>query len=176
MHFSSLWSVEQNDGTKIVRERMYDMMRLLVEKSLQGSNILNNEHELSLVLETHGFQQDEIYDAITWVQQILGDRGDQSENYSRSGKGTAIRVLHPEERLAFSPAAHGLIHRLFNSGVIDDYVREEIIQRCIDLAAEEIGLEEVRTITLLILLKDRRDTLSENVMDILGVKKVRSSK
>ncbi len=156
---------------------MYDMMRILVEKSLQGSNILNDEHELALVLGNHGFQQDEVYDALTWVQQILGERGDDyAENYSRTGKGAAVRVLHPEERLAFSPAAHGLIHRLYNSGVVDDVLREEIIQRCIDLAAEEIGLEEVKTITLLILLKDRRDALSETVREILGIHHVRPSK
>lgn len=155
---------------------MYDMMHILVEKSLQGSNILNDEHELALVLGNHGFQQDEVYDALTWVQQILGERGDDAENYSRTGKSAAIRVLHPEERLAFSPAAHGLIHRLYNSGGIDDFLREEIIQRCIDLAAEEIGLEEVKTITLLILLKDRRDALSETVKEILGIHKVRPSK
>ncbi len=156
---------------------MYDMMRILVEKSLQGSNILNDEHELALVLGNHGFQQDEVYDALTWVQQILGERGDDyAENYSRTGKGAAVRVLHPEERLAFSPAAHGLIHRLYNSGVVDDVLREEIIQRCIDLAAEEIGLEEVKTITLLILLKDRHDALSDTVKEILGIPKVRPSK
>ena len=159
-----------------MRERMYDMMRILVEKSLQGSNILNDEHELGQVLGNHGFQQDEIYDAIAWVQQILGERDDYSENYSRSGRGAAVRVLHPEERLAFSPAAHGLIHRLYISGAIDVCLREEIIQRCIDLAAEEIGMDEVKTITLLILLKDRRDALSDTVREILGIHKVRPSK
>ena len=168
--------MKHDEEADIVRERMYDMIRILVEKSLRGSNILNDEHELALVLGNHGFQQDEVYDALSWVQQILGERGDYAENYSRTGKGAAVRVLHPEERLAFSPAAHGLIHRLYNSGVIDDFLREEIIQRCIDLAAEEIGLEEVKTITLLILLKDRRDALSETAKDILGISKVRPSK
>ncbi len=159
-----------------MRERMYDMMRILVEISLQGSNILNDEHELTQALGSHGFQPDEIYDALSWVQQILGERGDYAESYSRSSRGAAVRILHPEERLAFSPAAHGLILRLYNNGVIDDFLREEIIQRCIDLAAEEIGLEEVKTITLLILLKDRRDALSETVREILGISKVRPSK
>lgn len=159
-----------------MRERMYDMLQILVDISLQGSNILNNEHELAQTLGSHGFQQDEIYDALAWVQQILGERGDYAEGYSRSSRGTAIRVLHPEERLAFSPAAFGLIHQLYNRGVIDDFLREEIIQRCIDLAADEIGLEEVKTITLLILLKDRRDALSETVREILGIPQVRQSK
>lgn len=158
-----------------MRERMYDMMRLLVESTLQGANVLNDEHELSKVLGNHGFQPEEIYDAIAWVQQILGDRGEFADTTSRGGRTRSVRVLHPEERLAFSPAAHGLIHRLSNQGVIDEFLREEIIQRCIDLAVEEIGLEEVRTVALLILLKDRRDALSNSVMEMLGVQNVRSS-
>ncbi len=152
---------------------MYDMMRILVGESLRGSNVLFDERELTLALEIRGFQPDEVYEALSWVQQIHGEGRDYNERIFDSSRGKSLRVMHPEERLAFTPAAHGLIHKLYTSGAVDDVLREEIIQRCIDLATDEIGLEEVKTITLLILLKDRREVLSDRVMEILDIEKSR---
>ncbi|MBT3435966.1 MAG: DUF494 family protein [Nitrospinaceae bacterium] len=154
---------------EILRERMYDMMRILVEASLRGSNVLVDERELTLMLENKGFQADEIFEAISWVHHLPGAREEYNEGIYESGRGKVIRILHPEERLAFSPAAHGLIHKLYYDGAVDEIQREEIIQRCIDLASGEIGLEEVKTVALLLLLKERKDALSENIMKILGI-------
>ena len=150
-------------------ERMYDMMRILVEAALRGSNVLVDDHNLTVMLENKGFQADEIFEAISWVHHLHGARDEYYEGIYESGHGKVIRILHPEERLAFTPAAHGLIHKLYLDGAVDEVLREEIIQRCIDLASDEIGLEEVKTVTLLLLLKERKDALSENIMKTLGI-------
>ena len=153
-----------------LRERMYEMMQILVEESFRGSNILFDDRELTATLENRGFQPEEIFEVLSWVHHIHGDPEDYNQGLSTDNRGRTVRVLHPEERLAFSPAAHGLIHQLYTAGAIDEILREEIIQRCIDLASDEIGLEEVKTMTLLILLKERRDALSDSVLDILEIK------
>ncbi len=152
---------------------MCAIMRILVEKSLEGRNILNEEREISSLLESRGFPQEEIYDALSWLQQIHNDWGEGGETLQRGRRGRAVRVMHPEERLAFTPAAQGLIHLLHSRGAIDDYLREEIIQRCIDLAEEEIDLEVAKTVTLLVLFKEHRDALGETVLKILDEDKSR---
>ncbi len=154
---------------------MYAMMQALVERSLEGANILHDEREISNLLASRGFQQEEIFDALSWLQQIPADRREGADPLLPSKRRRAVRVMHPEEHLAFSPAAQGLVHRLYNTGAIDDCLREEIIQRCIDLSEEEIGLSEVKTVTLLVLLKERREALGSNILQILEEEKVRPS-
>ena len=149
-----------------MREKMYSMVQILVERCLQDRRVLENEREMVSLLTNRGFLQEEIYDVLSWIQQFGYDmRGGESK---LSGRRTrAVRVMHPEERLAFTPAAQGLLHRLYSSGSIDDHLREEIIQRCIDLVDEEIGLEEVKTTTLLVMFKENRDTPGEKVFQIV---------
>jgi len=152
---------------------MYEMVRILVEEAFSGSNILFDDRELTSTLENRGFQTEDTLDALSWVHHTRSDTENYDQRPIAEGRGHAVRVLHPEERLAFSPAAHGLLHQLYTVGAIDDFLREEIIQRCIDLASDEIDLETVQTITLFILLKERRDVLDGNVLDILEAKKFR---
>ena len=158
-----------------MRERMYDMMRILVDESLNGANVLFDDHELTVMLEHRGFLPDEIYEALSWLHNMQGDSNEYNESIFDNKRGKSVRVLHPEERLAFTPAAHGVIHKLCTQGVINDILREEIIQRCIDLASNEIGLEEVKTVTLLIFLKKRRDSLSNSLIEVLGIEGNRPS-
>ena len=150
-----------------MREKLFAMMRLLVDKALEGNHILQDEREISNFLASRGFQQEDIYDALSWLQQLPQERREAGDTLARSRRGKAVRVLHPEEHLAFSPAAQGIIHRLYNAGAIDDWLREELIQRCIDLSEEEIGLSEVRTVALLVLLRERRDALRPGVLQML---------
>jgi len=119
-----------------MRDKLFAMMRLLVDKAMEGSSILQDEREISNFLASRGFQQEDIYDALSWLQQLPMDRREGGDAFAQSRKGRAVRVLHPEEHLAFSPAAQGIIHRLYNAGAIDDWLREELIQRCIDLSEE----------------------------------------
>ena len=142
------------------------MVQVLVERCRQDRSVLNNEREMVSLLTSRGFLQEEIYDVLSWVQQFGFDmRGGESKLIGRRTR--TVRVMHPEERLAFTPAAQGLLRRLYNSGSIDDYLREEIIQRCIDLVDEEIGLEEVKTTTLLVMFKENRDVPSENIFHVV---------
>lgn len=156
-----------------MREKLLTMMQLLVDKALEGSHILQDEREISNFLAGRGFQQEDIYDALSWLQQLPADRRESPDPAAQSRRGRAVRVLHPEEHLAFSPAAQGVIHRLYNAGAIDDWLREELIQRCIDLSEEEIGLPEVRTVALLVLLRERRDALRPGVLEMLRGENVR---
>lgn len=156
-----------------MREKLFAMMRLLVDQAMEGSHILQDEREISNFLASRGFQQEDIYDALSWLQQLPLDRREGGDAFTQSRRGRAVRVLHPEEHLAFSPAAQGIVHRLYNAGAIDDWLREELIQRCIDLSEEEIGLAEVRTVALLVLLRERRDALRPGVLQMLRDDNVR---
>ncbi len=156
-----------------MREKIYAMLCILVDKSLKGPNILHDEREISSLLLSRGFPQEDIYDILSWLQQFPGDQRDDSAPQWPTTKGKAVRVMHPEEHLAFTPAAQGILHRLYNNGVIDDYLREEIIQRCIDLTEEEIGLDEVKTVTLLVLFKERREAVGDSVLKVFEESQVR---
>lgn len=152
-----------------MREKMFTMIRILVEKALEDRNFLSDEREMTTLLESRGFSQEEIYDAISWLQQIHGEWSSGEEPLRAERRHKSIRVLHPEERLAFSPAAQGLVHRLHALGALDDHQREEVLQRCIDLTDEEIDTEIVKTVILLVLFKENRDVLGEDIQGLLQI-------
>ncbi|MDA1001589.1 MAG: DUF494 family protein [bacterium] len=152
-----------------MREKMFAMIRILVEKALEDRSLLSDEREMTALLESRGYSQEEIYDAVSWLQQIHGDWSGGEEALRTERRKRSIRVFHPEERLAFSPAAQGLVHRLYALGALDDHLREEVLQRCIDLTDEEIDAETVKTVILLVLFKENRDVLGEDIQSLLRI-------
>lgn len=147
-----------------MREKMYAMMKILVDKCLAGENILGDEREMTNLLQSSGFQPEDIYDAVGWLQQSATETREAPDIPWECRRHRAVRVMHPEEYLAYTPAAQGLLHRLYNGGVIDDQLREEIIQRCIDINEDEIDTEQVKTITLLVMFKERHEAPGNAVL------------
>lgn len=148
---------------------MFTMMQILVDKAAEDRNFLSDEREVTTLLESRGFAQEEIYDAISWLQQIHGEWGGDRDVLRAERRERSIRVLHPEERLAFSPAAQGLVHRMYGLGALDDYQREEVLQRCIDLTDEEIDIEVAKTVILLVLFKENRGLMGEEIQSLLQI-------
>ncbi|MFQ5894215.1 MAG: DUF494 family protein [Nitrospinota bacterium] len=150
-----------------MRERMFQIMSIIVQHAIKDRNLLRYERELNDLLAARGFNQDEIYEALSWMSHLQEEPDPSLADLHPARPGRSIRIPSPEERLAFSPAALGFLHRLHRRGIIDGGLREEIIQRALYLVEDEVGLEEVKTIALLVLYKAQREELGEDVSKLL---------
>ena len=61
-----------------------------------------------------------------------------------------FRVFSDEEHLAFTVEAGGCLLQLHQMGLIDDSMREEIIQRALSLVEGEITRDDVQAMALLV--------------------------
>lgn len=131
-----------------MQERMFHMVSLIVEHLLKQSNLAYHEPEISDLLRSHGFELEEISEAFRWLNHFgQWDSGELSEKASSS---TAIRILSDEERLVFTPEAYGYLLQLHQKKLIDDSMREEIVQRALSLVEEEVTSKDIRSMALIV--------------------------
>ncbi len=131
-----------------MRERMFHMVNLIIEHLLKDSTLSLYEPEMTDMLRSHGFDADEISEAFHWLHHF-GAWGESGFG-GREGTGAAFRVFSDEERLAFTAEAGGYLLQLQQMGLIDDSMREDIIQRALSLVEGEITRDDVRAMALLV--------------------------
>lgn len=131
-----------------MRERMFHMVNLIVEHLLKESTISFYEPEIAELLRSHGFDSDEISEAFHWLHHF-GTWGESGLG-GREGTSAAFRVFSDEERLAFTAEAGGYLLQLHQMGLIDDSMREEIIQRALSLVEGDITRDDIRAMALLV--------------------------
>ncbi len=131
-----------------MRERMFEMVNLIVEHMLKENSLSFYEPEMADLLRSHGFESEEISEAFHWLHHFAP--GGDSGIGDRSGSGRAFRLLSDEERLAFSSEAYGYLLQLQQKGLIDGTMREEILQRTFSLVEHEISRDDIRAMALLV--------------------------
>lgn len=131
-----------------MRERMFHMVNLIVEHLLKESSLSFYEPEMADLLRAHGFEADEISEALQWLHHFAP--GGESGALEGGGSGTALRILSDEERLAFAPEAYGYLLHLQQIGLMDESMREEVIQRALSLVENEITRDDIRALALLV--------------------------
>ncbi len=80
----------------------------------------------------------------------------------------STRIFTPEEMRALSKEARGFLVRLRSLGILDDRIQEEIIDKALQMADEEISLQEMKTVTALTLFARSHDDWRREVDCIMG--------
>ncbi|MFQ5693745.1 MAG: DUF494 family protein [Nitrospinota bacterium] len=132
-----------------MRERMFHMVNLMVEHLLKENSLSFYEPEMADLLRSHGYEPDEISEALHWLHHF-GPEGESGIPEREGGATTSFRTLGEEERLALAPEAHGYLLHLEQMGLIDDAMREEILQQALSLVENEITRDDIRAIALLV--------------------------
>jgi len=142
---------------------MFDILVYLFENFYQADGY-PDPGTLSRKLHAAGFENEEIHDAIAWLNGLEPPRENnllQSLESSRSFRGfTALETtkLTTEGRgfLAFLESAH----------VLSPLLREIIIERAMALPDATVGLEKLKVIVLIVLWT-RRGSVDALILDEL---------
>lgn len=138
-----------------MRERVLAIMTLIAQYVMENRDP-SAEVDIVEELLASGFEEEEIDAAFTWMETIsqsLRPRAQLEESFVVPPQ----RIYTPEEVRAFTVEARGFLTRLRNLGIIDDPIQEEIIEKAMRMAEDEVGLKELKTITALVLLARSQD-------------------
>ncbi len=130
-----------------MRERVLAIVSLIAQYFLEDRDMMS-ENDLVEELLAVGFEAEEIDAAFCWMEtQTL----DQPASATFFAPSTSSRVFTSEEIRTISPEGRGFLTRLRGMGLLDDETHEDIIQRALEMAEDEVTLKEIKTMTVLAL-------------------------
>lgn len=147
-----------------MRERVLAIFTIIAQYVMEERDEVS-ESELVEELLAVGFDADEIDAAFSWMESLsIPDKGEPVLGESLPSQ----RIFTPEEIRAISKEARGFLVRLRALGILDDPVQEEIIEKAVRMADDEISLQEMKTVTALTLFARSHDEWRREVDCIMG--------
>lgn len=130
-----------------MRERVLAIVSFIAQYFLDDRDMIT-ENDLVDELLSIGFEAEEIDAAFCWMesQALTAPVGGET---SLSRPAHNHRVFSTEENRALSAEARGFLTRLRSMGILDDEIHEDVVDRALQMAEDEVTLKEIKTITVL---------------------------
>jgi Smg protein len=106
------------------------------------------ESDLVEELLAVGFEAEEIDAAFSWMERLSLQTSNPPDVLLAL---PPQRIFTPEEIQVISCEARGFLSRLRSLGILDEQAQEEIIDRAMQVAEDELSLKEMKTLTALTL-------------------------
>lgn len=137
---------------------MFDILVYLFENYFHADAYPDPE-QLALKLTAAGFEDEEITEALEWLDGLQ-----QAGEDSRPGiaaDNTSTRCYSDEEQTRLDVECRGFMAFLENSGVLTPLTREMIIERAMALPETGVSLSKLKIIVLMVLWNQHQamDTL-----------------
>jgi Smg protein len=132
-------------------ERWLALLNGLTQRLLEDPGLFDEPGEILEEFVDQGYQPKEVESALAWIDRFIAGPDQVSEWTAEPITSRGLRTRSTEEHISFSPEAFGFLLRLENSGIIDPSLREEILERALGTYDEEIGEEEIRTVSRMVL-------------------------
>lgn len=132
-------------------ERWLLLLNSLTQRLLEDPVLLEDPREVIEEFAGEGYQTGEVEAALALIGRFVAEPSHGSLWSLEPFTSRGHRTRSVEEQLSFSPEAFGYLIRLENSGLIDPSQREEILERALVTFDDEIGEEEIKTVSRLVL-------------------------
>ncbi len=142
-----------------MRERVLAIVSIIAQYVLESREQLTDSDIVEELL-AEGFEADEIDAAFSWMENVSLHQGSSPPS---SLTLPTQRIFTAEETRNLSGEARGFLIRLRGLGLIDDGAQEEIIDRAMQIAEDEVSLKEIKTITALTLFTRSQDVWLRDV-------------
>lgn len=109
---------------------------------------------LARKLSAAGFEEDEISEALTWLEGL--DRTNAVLLSLRS-QGDGLRVFDAEEEARLPIECRGFLVFLEQAGTLDSELREMVIERALALPDREVSLSKLKAIVLVVLWRRQHE-------------------
>jgi len=124
---------------------MFDVLVYLYENYWRP-DACPEEPQLRRKLSAVGFENEEIQDALRWLDGLAHN----AQAHAAPASPTALRVYTPEERELLGEASIGFIAFLESAGVLPPQMRETVIDRALAAGGRRIDLEDLKIIVLMV--------------------------
>ncbi|OOG28068.1 hypothetical protein B1C78_02265 [Thioalkalivibrio denitrificans] len=148
-----------------MKENVLDVLMYLFENYVdEETDIEPDRIQLQDKLLEAGFPGEEIDKAFDWLENLAG----QEPPMGGIVNGTALRVYTEKESERLDARARGFLLFLEQNGVLEAATRELVLDRIMDLEAEDISLDQLKWVTLMVLFnqpdQEAAYTWLENMM------------
>lgn len=137
---------------------MFDILVYLFENFFH-SDARPDSEQLALKLSAAGFEDEEITEALEWLDELQ-----QASGNSRpciAADNTSTRCYSEEEQARLNVECRGFLAFLENAGVLSPLTREMIVDRAMALSDAGFSLSKLKIIVLMVLWNQHQamDTL-----------------
>ncbi len=135
-------------------ERIINLVSLIADQVQTKQELFSNEGKIMDSLMNSGYRLHEADAALTLMQTLA-----QNEEDAFSAEGNALlpagmRAMNTEERSRFAMEAFSFITKLAHLGIITGDLREDLLEKALNLHARRIELSHVKTLIALNLFTD----------------------
>lgn len=132
---------------------MMDILMYLFETYIHSdAELMIDQDELADELSKAGFHQEDIYKALNWLEELaLLQEADSTPYLTGDALTTSMRIYTFEEMLRLDVECRGFILFLEQVGVLTVETREMVIDRVMELEANEFCLDDLKWIIMMVL-------------------------
>jgi len=134
-----------------MKETVFDVLMYLFENYFEEDYEINSDQEsLKYELVQAGFGDNQVSKAFDWLEGLALQKDlIQSDNLTEK---STLRMYSEREMEKLDVECRGFLIFLEQSGVLDAFDREVVIDRAMALEAEEIDLQQLKWVVLMVLL------------------------
>lgn len=138
-------------------ERIINLVSLIADQVQTKQELFSQEGKIMDSLVNSGYRLHEADAALTLMQTLA-----QSEDGALSAEEDTVvpagmRAMNTEERTRFAMEAFSFVTKLAHLGIITADLREEILEKALNLHARRIELSHVKTLITLNLFTDAQE-------------------
>lgn len=131
---------------------MFDVLMYLFETYIHNEVEMRvDQDKLTDDLTRAGFHQDDIYNALNWLEKLADLQDGQGKVFAMSGDPLALRIYTDEECQFLDTECRGFLLFLEQIQVLNLETREMVIDRVMALDAVEFDLEDLKWVILMVL-------------------------
>jgi len=135
-----------------MKEDMLEVLIYLFENYIIDGVAFEPEQDaLAQELLGAGFPDEEISKAFVWLEDLLDVCEQDDSRHLIQQSNSAIRFYTDAETEQLKAEGLGLITRLVNVGVLDQFLREMVIDRVMALDSVQVNIDHVRWVILMVL-------------------------
>jgi Smg protein len=140
-----------------MKENIFDVLMYLFEHYMDEVTEYHSDQEsLSVELVQAGFPKGEVNKAFSWLEGLSAIR-EHSGPLLRPPSAGSMRHFTSLELNKINQECQGFLLFLERNGVIDPGLREVIIDRAMALESDEMSLEQLKWVTLMVLVNQPGD-------------------
>lgn len=134
-----------------MKESVFDVLMYLFDNYFEDYNEISTDQDsLKFELKRAGFGDSQVNKAFDWLEGLARQRDLININELKENK--TIRIFNSKETEKLDCECRGFILFLEQTGVLDAFDREVVIDRLMALDVEDIDMQQLKWVVLMVLL------------------------
>ncbi|NRA83977.1 MAG: DUF494 family protein [Gammaproteobacteria bacterium] len=143
---------------------MFKCLMYLFENYIHSEmNVMNDHKLLTDELTGAGFQKEEVFKALAWIERLSGMQDSRSYPHVNNKPTASIRIYTARESSHLDLECRGFLLLLEQVGVLSAETREMVIDRSLEIENREFTVDDLKWVILMVLfnLPDQQQAFTQ---------------